>query len=174
MRPGQVRPGIPGVLEGPPGGDLFASMRPGQVRPGIPGGTADGRTPGTRGFNEAGAGSPRNTRSDCWQPSHSPRGFNEAGAGSPRNTPAAPGRLAPGYRASMRPGQVRPGILGELRKIEPGNGLASMRPGQVRPGIQGIVHESTRGLDASMRPGQVRPGIREIARAQNRLHVSLQ
>ena len=92
MRPGQVRPGI--QARGARGAAIRrrASMRPGQVRPGIL----------RRAFLEALLRQP---------------GFNEAGAGSPRNTVPASGVFVQVARvASMRPGQVRPGIpgLGEL------------------------------------------------------------
>ena len=92
-------------------------MRPGQVRPGIPPGHRD-RVGRVHGFNEAGAGSPRNTAGASFRPGGSSgeasmrpgqvrpgilgsRGlplrhdlrFNEAGAGSPRNTTPAAGRI---------------------------------------------------------------------------------
>ena len=65
MRPGQVRPGIHEVEPAPREAAPVASMRPGQVRPGIPGPRRAGAAGADR-FNEAGAGSPRNTEYSKW------------------------------------------------------------------------------------------------------------
>ena len=187
MRPGQVRPGIRAgigsymaVVESfneagagsPRNTDVpnaceskanDASMRPGQVRPGIRRRRESGTLRSEPGFNEAGAGSPRNTRPGVESVGGLPAGFNEAGAGSPRNTVVDGVSEYPDTGASMRPGQVRPGI--HINKIRPNASRcrASMRPGQVRPGIRWPLRLPARQpVQASMRPGQVRPGIREM------------
>ena len=108
MQPGQLRPGRPGFshrMDRP----HHASMKPGQLRPGRHTPAAPSHSPRPC-FNAAGAVTPRKTR---LLPPHgqTPPRFHEAGAVTPRKTTyPAPARCRP-VRASMKPGQLRPGRL---------------------------------------------------------------
>ncbi len=185
MRPGQLRPGNPGSREAQPRkvpgrrashhAMSIASMRPGQLRPGNRSPRAHpvaDRLAHAVGFNEAGAASPRKSRSGrvshrrlVGDASMRPgqlrpgnpvmtddgglvRRFNEAGAASPRKSPTGRSDVPPRLgRASMRPGQLRPGNRwrrGTLKALGLILKRASMRPGQLRPGNAGSA--------ASMRP----------------------
>ena len=107
MRPGRVRPGRDHPEPGAPGSRHHASMRPGRVRPGRV--TRRLRSgPVANSFNEAGARTPRKSRSSSTTTPAS-NGFNEAGARTPRKRPRRGERAAPRAGASMRPGRVRPG-----------------------------------------------------------------
>ena len=66
-----------------------------------------------RGFNEAGAWSPRKGGTRAAVP-ESGGGFNEAGAWSPRKVDAIGMRMVP-LLASMRPGHGRPGKVASLK-----------------------------------------------------------
>ena len=148
MRPGQLRPGNNAGGLGVPIVETRASMRPGQLRPG-------------NERQQAGAASPRKFLTPDVR-------FNEAGAASPRKSAAL---RIPRPRASMRPGQLRPGNLHSFNEagaasprnaasmrpgqLRPGNAGNSMRPGQLRPGNG---RRCPAGPRASMRPGQLRPG----------------
>ena len=60
--------------------------------------------------------------------------FNEAGAASPRKSQGVLDEVLGGLRASMRPGQLRPGNVAARINAWVGALSASMRPGQLRPG----------------------------------------
>ena len=141
MRPGQQRPGNWSRGDSIPEFRV-ASMRPGQQRPGnLPGRRA--RWSRSRGFNEAGATTPRK-QGTPWRTRNREARFNEAGATTPRKLGDAILHGPTMQMASMRPGQQRPGNPGALA-IRQLVQMASMRPGQQRPGNIYLARRRWRG-----------------------------
>jgi hypothetical protein len=156
MKPGRFGPGI--RERGSVGGvTKRASMKPGRFGPGILAVTPPMRPP-IKGFNEARAFRPGNTRA------------GDLVEGLVAEASMKPGRFGPGILRHERSRFLGAGRFNEARAFRPGNTEAALYPEArhgcfnearaFRPGnTHGSERPSTTAATASMKPGRFGPGI---------------